>query len=51
MTSNPVTIFSDAPLVEALAVMENRERQISVIPVIEEKKLIGLIRIHDVVGK
>jgi arabinose-5-phosphate isomerase len=51
MTSKPVTILPDAPLVEALALMENREKQISVIPVIQAGKLVGLIRIHDVVGK
>jgi len=51
MTSNPTTIYPNATLVEALALMENRDKQINVLPVIQEKKLVGLIRIHDVVGK
>jgi len=51
ITSEPVTIKQNATLVEALALMENRNRQINVLPVVKEKKLIGLVRIHDVVGK
>jgi arabinose-5-phosphate isomerase len=50
MISAPVTISEKAQLVEALALMENRKNQISVLPVVDNKKLIGLIRIHDVVG-
>lgn len=51
ITSKPVTISPEATLVEALALMENRKNQISVLPVISANKLVGLIRIHDVVGK
>jgi len=51
ITSKPVTITTDATLVEALALMENRKNQISVLPVISANKLVGLVRIHDVVGK
>jgi arabinose-5-phosphate isomerase len=50
MTINPITIDGDAFLNEALAVMENRESEINVLPVINsEKKLIGVIRLHDIV--
>ncbi len=50
MTQNPIKINQEAPLIEALALMENRNMQISVLPVIEEEKLIGLIRIHDIIN-
>ncbi|MPN47976.1 Arabinose 5-phosphate isomerase KdsD [bioreactor metagenome] len=51
MTVNPITIHENAPLVEALALMENRINQISVLPVVENEVIIGLIRIHDIIGK
>lgn len=51
MTVNPITIHENAPLVEALALMENRTNQISVLPVVENEVIIGLIRIHDIIGK
>ncbi|MGB4842508.1 MAG: CBS domain-containing protein [Leptotrichiaceae bacterium] len=52
MTENPITITQDILAVEALEVMENRKSQISVLPVTEKqnKKLLGIIRIHDLVG-
>ena len=36
--------------VDALELMENRESQISVLPVLEKEKLIGLVRIHDLLN-
>ena len=51
MTSKPVVINQAAPLIEALALMENRTNQISVLPVVENNSLLGLIRIHDIIGK
>ena len=50
MNKEPITINKNAQLVEALALMENREYQISVLPVLDNNKLVGLIRIHDIVG-
>lgn len=49
MTRNPLTIRDDAPLAEALRLMEDRPSQISVLPVIdsEQGQCIGLLRIHD----
>ena len=32
---------------DAMAIMENRESQISVLPVVENDKLLGMVRIHD----
>ncbi|MBQ6268638.1 MAG: KpsF/GutQ family sugar-phosphate isomerase [Bacteroidetes bacterium] len=51
MTKNPIIIGEQAYLVEALALMENRgSKQISVLPVVCDNKLIGLIRIHDIIN-
>ncbi len=50
MTPTPITIGPKASLGEALKTMEERDSQISVLPVVEEgrRALSGLIRIHDV---
>jgi arabinose-5-phosphate isomerase len=50
MTRSPVTVGVDAPLREALARMERRTSQISVLLVIDTEtgKCIGLVRLHDV---
>lgn len=50
MTREPVKITQTAPLIEALALMENRATQISVLPVVKSDKLLGLIRIHDIIS-
>ncbi|MEG0237833.1 CBS domain-containing protein, partial [Cetobacterium sp.] len=39
---------------DALDLMENRESQISVLPVLSDKQIVGVVRIHDllnVIGK
>jgi len=51
MTKNPITISPERLAIEALEVMENRPSQISVLPVVEGKKSVGLIRIHDIVRR
>jgi arabinose-5-phosphate isomerase len=51
MTKNPITISPERLAIEALEVMENRPSQISVLPVVEGKKIVGLIRIHDIVRR
>lgn len=49
MTSAPITVAPIARLKDALALMENRARQISVLPVTDaEGQCLGLIRIHDI---
>lgn len=49
MTRMPVTIAPDATLGEALELMERRESQISVLPVVDEAgRALGLIRLHDI---
>ncbi len=45
----PITINVNSLMSEVLTLMENRESQISVLPVIaDEMKCVGLIRIHDI---
>jgi arabinose-5-phosphate isomerase len=47
MTARPVTVSPDATLQEALRLMEDRPSQISVLPVLEGKQCVGLLRLHD----
>lgn len=50
MTRNPISVNMYKFLGEALALMENRQSQISVLPVIDEQhRCVGLIRLHDIV--
>ncbi|MGD9276200.1 MAG: KpsF/GutQ family sugar-phosphate isomerase [Candidatus Pacearchaeota archaeon] len=50
MTKNPIHIHKDKLGTEALHVMEDRESQIPVLPVVDNhKRAIGIIRIHDLV--
>jgi arabinose-5-phosphate isomerase len=50
MTRNPVVVFPDALAYHALQLMEDRPSQISVLPVVDqERRCIGLIRLHDIV--
>ncbi|MGL5934453.1 MAG: CBS domain-containing protein, partial [Cetobacterium sp.] len=54
MTKNYTYATQDIMALDALELMENRENQISVLPVLKDKKAIGVIRIHDllnVIGK
>lgn len=48
MTQNPITVKADVLAYDALRIMEERESQISVLPVVNEKsEAVGLLRIHD----
>ena len=47
MTARPVTVGPEATLREALQLMEDRPSQISVLPVVEGVRCLGLIRLHD----
>jgi len=50
MKAGPVTIHFEASAAEALELMENRESQISVLPVVDgARKPVGLLRLHDVI--
>ncbi len=48
MTKNPISISPQATLKEAVDKMENRNSQLSVLPVVENGKCLGLVRIHDI---
>lgn len=48
MTRAPIAIGPEAPLLEALRLMENRPSQISVLPVAgADGRCLGLLRLHD----
>jgi arabinose-5-phosphate isomerase len=50
MTPNPVTVLEDCLAVDALSTMEDRESQISVVPVLQSssRACVGLLRLHDI---
>ncbi len=50
MTEKPVSVNLDAPLNDAVTLMEDRKSQISVLPVVngDGKSCAGLLRLHDV---
>ncbi len=50
MTKNPTVVAPEMLAFDALKLMENRPRQISVLPVVDEtEKCVGLLRLHDIV--
>ena len=50
MTKNPVYVTPEIQAIEALEKMEARESQITVLPVVDNDKLVGIIRIHDLLN-
>lgn len=49
MTSDPITMYPEQLAYEALKIMENRNSQISVVPVIDQDQYcVGLLRLHDI---
>jgi len=51
MNTNPVTVKPDQSLLEALSLMEGREKKLSALPVVNDAgTLLGLIRLHDIYG-
>lgn len=50
MTRNCISISSDKMAIEALQIMEERESKISVLPVVDDNVLKGLVRIHDLLS-
>ncbi len=48
MTREPIFIEPGCTLHEALLLMENPSKQISVLPVVRDHRCIGLVRLHDV---
>ena len=49
MTPRPSTLSEEVLLHEALAFMEDRPSQISVVPVVDaDHRCLGLLRLHDI---
>lgn len=50
MTNSPIVVSPESLAYDALQLMEKRQSQISVLPVVDqEQKSLGLIRLHDIV--
>lgn len=50
MTASPVTATADMLAYDSLRLMEDRDSQISVLPVLDDNgKCVGLLRLHDIV--
>ena len=48
MTKSPVCVESGASLSTAVKLMENRKSKLSVLPVVDDGKFCGIIRLHDI---
>lgn len=51
MTNNFSFVNSQDMAIDALKIMENRDSPIAVLPVFEFEKLVGIVRIHDLIGR
>ena len=49
MTANPTVAAPEMLAFDALSLMENRPHQINVLPVVENQRCVGLLRLHDIV--
>ena len=50
MTITPIAVASGMPAIEALTLMErNAKKAITVLPVVDEAKVVGMLRMHDLV--
>jgi arabinose-5-phosphate isomerase len=47
MNNNPITIHPDSLAFEALEMMESKTRSFQILPVIEDGKFLGFIRLHE----
>lgn len=50
MTRNFTKTDSESMAIDALELMENRSSQISVLPVVDGTKLVGIVRVHDLLN-
>ncbi|WP_429190630.1 KpsF/GutQ family sugar-phosphate isomerase [Fusobacterium sp. PH5-44] len=50
MTRNFTRVDSESMAIDALSLMEDRENQISVLPVMKNGNLVGIIRVHDLLN-
>jgi len=50
MTATPIFVASGVPAIEALTLMErNAKKTITVLPVIDDENLVGMLRMHDLI--
>jgi arabinose-5-phosphate isomerase len=50
MIKNPIFVQYNEKAVEVLELMENRKKQLSVVPVVNEKgTVVGMLRVHDII--
>lgn len=50
MTKTPTTINKDVKAADALSIMQNRVKPLSILPVVnDENKSVGMLRVHDVI--
>ena len=49
MTKKPKCVDPDILVKEVMILMETGRRRVTVIPVVKEKKLLGLLRLHDII--
>ena len=49
MTTKPAVVQASETLHAALQVMEHRDRQIGVVPVLHDDRCVGVVRVHDIV--
>jgi len=50
MNSKPLTIPADFMAVEALKFMEDRKRPLNVVPIVQDGKVLGIVRLHDLLA-
>jgi arabinose-5-phosphate isomerase len=50
MNNAPITITADASLKDAASLMEGIQKKVSVLPVVENNQLKGIIRLHDIMS-
>jgi len=52
MNPTPIFVYSDEKAVKALEIMENRDKPISLLPVLNRKKrVVGMIHLHDLLSR
>ena len=49
MTSAPLWISQELLVMEAMKLMQNPQKWITLLPVLESQKVVGVIRMHDIV--
>ena len=50
MTATPIFVSSGVPAIEALTLMErNAKKAITVLPVIDDENVVGMLRMHDLI--